>query len=208
MQHKKKVIKDFYTLAFYSGTAAKMINLVTLYRIFTFPVLLYLLYVNNFELFKWMLGLSFLTDAIDGQLARTFKVNSIFGARLDSIGDDLTVLAGAIGLVYTKSDFLLEQIPLLISVFFVFVWQTVYALIKYKKPSAYHTYLAKIAAVLQGLFLLSVFFFESIWYPLYYSAILMTGVQLLEEIAMTYMLPVWKNDVKGVYWAMKLKKTI
>src|SRR5687767_7798746 len=103
MQTKRKgQIKDFYDLAFRSGRAVKLVNLVTLYRIVTFPLLVYLVLMDELELFKWLLGISFLTDAVDGQLARRFNANSVLGAKLDSIGDDLTVAAGAFGLAYTR----------------------------------------------------------------------------------------------------------
>jgi phosphatidylglycerophosphate synthase len=203
MQKKKKQIRDFYDLAFRSGLAVKLVNLVTLYRIITFPLLIVLVFTEQKEAFKWLLGVSFFTDAIDGQLARRFNAQSILGARLDSIGDDLTVAAGAFGLAYFRWEFFREQLPILVSVFVIFLVQTIYALVKYGKPTTFHTYLAKLAAVLQGLFLLSAVFFDSIIYWLYYSAIIVTSIQLLEEIFMVYLIPKWKNDVKGIYWAMR-----
>ena len=56
-----------------------MINGITLYRIITAPLLVVLLFKGEQELFKWLLGVSFFTDLIDGVLARTFKVTSILG---------------------------------------------------------------------------------------------------------------------------------
>jgi phosphatidylglycerophosphate synthase len=206
MAREKKQIRDFYDLAFRSGKAAKIVNLVTIYRIVTFPLLLYLIFIKEFDVFKWLLGVSFLTDAIDGQLARKFKVSSVLGAKLDSIGDDLTVAAGALGMAYSEWDFFKQQIPVIGTVFLLFLIQTGYALSKYGKPTTFHTYLAKIAAVLQGLFLLSIFFFDNIQYWLYYSAIIVTAVQLIEETIMIYLIPKWKNDIKGIFWAMKLRK--
>lgn len=204
MRKKKVQIRTFYDLAFKAGIAVKLVNLVTIYRILAFPILIILIFNEEFEWFKWLLALSFFTDAIDGFLARKFKAGSILGSRLDSIGDDLTVAAGAIGMTYKEWSFFTDQWPLIAVLFIIFIGQMVYALVKYGRQTSFHTYGAKIAAVLQGLFLLSIFFLEDIPYWLYYLTFTFTALQILEEIIMIYLLPEWKNDVKGMYWARKM----
>lgn len=91
------------------STAFYLINGITLYRIVTAPLLIVLLFSGKQELFKLLLGVSFFTDLIDGVLARTFKVTSILGTRLDSIGDDLTILVAILGLGFLKPQFFIEQ---------------------------------------------------------------------------------------------------
>jgi CDP-diacylglycerol--glycerol-3-phosphate 3-phosphatidyltransferase len=86
-----------------------IINAITFYRVLAAPVLFLLIFTGQTDLFKWLLGLSFFTDAIDGYLARRYKVISVAGARLDSLGDDLTVLAGIIGLFVLRNDFISGQ---------------------------------------------------------------------------------------------------
>ncbi|HUZ57837.1 MAG TPA: CDP-alcohol phosphatidyltransferase family protein [Hanamia sp.] len=108
---------------------------------------------------NFQVGLSFFTDSIDGLLARKFKVTSIAGAKLDSIGDDLTVIAGTIGLIAFKSAFLKEEISLIILLLSLFVLQTVLAFVKFGKMTSFHTYAAKAAAILQGVFLILLFLF-------------------------------------------------
>ena len=183
----------------------KWINVITLYRIMAFPVFIFLIFTNRFDVFKWILIISFLTDAVDGFLARKFKASSVLGSKLDSIGDDLTILAGVIGLAVAKSEFLKEYwlifaIPLLL--FFV---QVAGAFIRYKKMSSYHTYLAKAAAVFQGLFMCSMFLFAKPVYWLFYTTAIVTTLELIEEILMVIWLPEWKTNVHGLYWVMKEK---
>ena len=86
-----------------------LINGITLYRVVAAPFLLGLLLSGPPVWFKWMVALSFFTDMIDGVLARFFRVNSTLGARLDSIGDDLTVLITTAGLLMIKPELLTEQ---------------------------------------------------------------------------------------------------
>ncbi len=182
-----------------------IINGITLYRIVTAPFLLILLFTGHIDMFKWLLGVSFFTDLIDGFLARKFKVTSILGARLDSTGDDLTVLVAIIGLFVTKASFIKQEKITFIIIFSLFLIQVSYALIRYKRMTIFHTYLAKAAALLQGIFLLLVFFTEKPIMILFYAAAIVTILELIEEIILVSMLPRWQANVKGVYWVMRKK---
>lgn len=131
-----------------------LVNGITMYRIVAAPFLLALLFTGHYNLFKWLLGVSFFTDLIDGYLARKFKVASVLGTKLDSIGDDLTILVAMTALFYMKWAFIKQQRVLFIIMFSLFLVQTTYALIRYGKITSFHTYLAKAAALVQGVFLL------------------------------------------------------
>ena len=182
-----------------------VINGITLYRVIAAPFLLVLLFTKQHEIFKWLLGVSFFTDLIDGYLARKFKVNSILGTRLDSIGDDLTVLVGLIALFVLKLEFIKQHIIILIILLALFLVQTTYAFIRYRKMTNFHTYLAKTAALLQGVFLILVFFTEEPSLILFYAATIVTMLELTEEIILVNSLPQWKANVKGIYWVLKNK---
>ena len=183
-----------------------IVNGITFYRTLTAPLLIFLIIYKQMDWFKWLLTLSFLTDAIDGFLARKFKVTSIAGAKLDSIGDDLTVIAGTISMIAFKSDFLKEEISLIILLWFLFVLQTVLAFVKFGKMTSFHTYAAKAAAILQGVFLILLFFLPNPLYELFYSATFVTAFELMEEIIITFWLPKWRTNVKGLYWILKAEK--
>ena len=159
-------------------------------------------------IFKWLLPVSFLSDMVDGYLARRFKVKSILGAKLDSIADDLTVVAGLIGLVVLKPGLIHNEATILIILFVMYVIQTVAALIKYHKLSGFHTYTAKTAAVFQGIFLILVFLLPNIPYGLFFIAAITTAFDLIEEITLVIMLPKWEADVKGVFWVMRRRKNL
>ena len=183
-----------------------IVNGITFYRTLTAPLLVFLIIYKQMDWFKWLLTLSFLTDAIDGFLARKFKVTSIAGAKLDSIGDDLTVIAGTISMIAFKSDFLKEEISLIILLWFLFVLQTVLAFVKFGKMTSFHTYAAKAAAILQGVFLILLFFLPNPLYELFYAATFVTAFELMEEITIIFWLPKWRTNVKGLYWILKAEK--
>ncbi|MFM8711640.1 MAG: CDP-alcohol phosphatidyltransferase family protein [Sphingomonadales bacterium] len=183
-----------------------MINAITLYRVLAAPFLLGLLLSGPPAWFKWMVGISFFTDMIDGVLARFFNVNSAFGARLDSIGDDLTVLVTTAGLLMIKPDFLAKHWAWLVPLAVLFLIQTGYALYRYKRISSFHTRLAKLAAFTQGIFLMTFWFFDTIHYPLFYTIVIITMLELVEEIVLVAWWKEWTTDVKGLYWVWKKRQ--
>ena len=180
-----------------------LINAITMYRLIAAPVLIILLLNNEKELFKWLIALSFFTDMIDGMLARKFKVNSVFGAKLDSIADDVTVVAGIFGLIILKPDFLRDQLTFIIILLVIFLIQVCVAIFRYGKLTSFHTYAAKLAALFQGVFLIFSFFLPNPPLYLFYATILITAIDLIEEIILVILNPVWKTDIKGIYWFLK-----
>lgn len=183
-----------------------VVNGITLYRVITAPLLLALIIFKQLEVFKWLLACSFFTDSIDGFLARKYKVTSVFGAKLDSIGDDLTVLAGLVGIVIFKPEFLKRELVLIIFLLALFAAQVICALVKYGKITSFHTYAAKLSAILQGTFLILLFFLPEPLYILFYLAAITTTYDLIEEIILVFLLPKPTENVKGLYWIMKAKK--
>ena len=169
-------------------------------------MLIVLIILNRFDIFKWMLIISFLTDAVDGMLARKFSANSVLGAKLDSIGDDLTILAGVCGLAVDKLEFLTEHWIIFAVPLTLFFIQVIAAFIRYRRMSSYHTYLAKGAAILQGLFMCSMFLFDKPVYWLFYSTGIITTLELIEEIIMVFVLHEWKTNVHGLYWVIRENK--
>lgn len=177
-----------------------------MYRVAVAPVLIVLIITHQTVLFKWLLAVSFLTDAVDGYLARKYKVTSRFGSRLDSIGDDLTIAAAIVGLFVLKPGFIRSEIILVSILLVLFILQNIFAYFRYHKQTSFHTYIAKVAAVLQGFFMLSIFFLPHPVLILFYAAAWITIIDLIEEIILISLLPKWEADVKGVYWVLKRKK--
>ena len=182
-----------------------IINGITWYRVITAPVLLLLLFNDRIDVFKWMLPVSFFTDAIDGFLARKYKVTSVFGSRLDSLGDDLTVLVGVAGIFIWKPAFIAANQTVLWILLGLFIIQLGLSLSKFGKPTSFHTYMAKIAAIAQGIFLILFFFIPDMPLGYFYTVAAITAIELIEETIMVLMIRKWKTDVKGLYWLLQKK---
>lgn len=183
----------------------KIINGITIYRIVAAPVLLLMIFMKNIDWFKWLLALSFFTDLIDGYLARRYKVTSVLGAKLDSIGDGLTIVVAVIGVFVFRFDFVKDHVLIVVILLMLFVFQNSIAFFRYHQITSFHTYLAKAAALLQGTFLIFIFLFPQPVYVLFYVAAVVTAIELTEEIVLVFVLPEWKTNVKGLYWVIKGK---
>jgi CDP-diacylglycerol--glycerol-3-phosphate 3-phosphatidyltransferase len=177
------------------------------YRIVAVPFLLLLLIFEERLLFSWFLLISYSTDTIDGFLARKLKITSARGSQLDSLGDQLTFTMGLLGLLVFEFDFIEENYRLILIAFAPYIIQMIIAFRKYGKATAFHTYLAKISAFTQGIFILWFLFFgELSW--LFYIMIGIGILETIEEITLIYLYDNWVDGVKGIYWALKDKRRV
>lgn len=183
-----------------------VVNGITLYRVLAVPLLLWLLYTGRTEFFTWAIAVSFFTDAVDGILARLFRVTSVAGARLDSVGDDLTVAVGLLALIAWYPEFMRRELPFLLLLAVLFFAQTAFAFYRYRRMSNFHTWLAKAAAVLQGIFMLYTFFSGQPEPVLFFVAVAVTALELAEEIWLVALLPEWKANVHGIFHAFQLRQ--
>jgi len=177
------------------------------YRIAAAPFLLILLWLQNREIFAWMLLISYSTDMIDGYLARKFKMTSARGSQLDSMGDQITFIIGLIGLFLFEFNFIKENYLLILIALIPYIIQMLVAFKKYGKATSFHTYLAKLSAFVQAFFILYSLFFEPNYF-LFYFMIILGFIETIEEIILIAMYDKWVSDIKGIYWALKDKKRL
>jgi CDP-diacylglycerol--glycerol-3-phosphate 3-phosphatidyltransferase len=172
------------------------------YRILAFPLLAVVLVLDERQWFTWLLLVSYSTDAIDGFLARRLNLSSARGAQLDSIGDQLTLVMGLLGLLIFENAFIRANLLLIALAFIPYLIQMGIAFMKYGKATAFHTYLAKFSAILQAVFILWTLFYGPVYW-LFYLMIVIGILETLEEITLIFMYDRWVEDVRGIYWALK-----
>lgn len=178
----------------------------SLYRSAAVPLLVWLIFLEKKQLFTWFLMISFLTDMIDGRLARRLKIVSERGAKLDSLGDMLTLLAAIGGLFKFEWDFISTHAILLSLLVFIYLLEMAIALWRYKKLSSFHTWSSKLSFLIQGTFILTLLFFG--YYPCFFYLAVVTGfIESMEEIILVFMLPENRSDVKGIYWILRERRT-
>ncbi len=177
------------------------------YRVIAAPILCLLIWLDARQVFAWMLLISYSTDAIDGFLARKLKIVSARGSQLDSLGDQITFVIGLIGLFYFENEFIMKNLIVILVAFVPYILQMILAYIKYGKATAFHTYLAKLSAVVQSAFILWSLFFSP-EYLLFYIMISVGILETIEEIVLIFIYDTWVSDVKSLIQATKDKRRL
>lgn len=192
--HKRLTFKNFNIADWFS-----------FYRIAISPILVWLLLIDKREPFTWLLSISYATDAIDGYLARRLKISSPRGSQLDSMGDQVTFVIGVIGVLVFDHTFILDHYMWLLLGFGLYSLQMLLAWRKYSKATAFHTYLAKLSAVVQSLFILTALFYQPLEW-MFFSMLFIGVLETLEEIVLIFIFDSWQSDIKGIYWVLKSKR--
>ena len=178
---------------------------LSIYRILSVPILIILIVENQRTWLGIFLMISFLTDALDGFLARKMNVVSQRGAQLDSIGDALTYTTGMVGVIVFETDFIARYAWLIGFTFALYFFQLILAYWKYGMPSSFHTWLAKTSAFFQALFILWLFLIRlEEW--LFIVAVVFSIAETVEEISLIIIKDKWESDVKGLYWVLTENK--
>lgn len=177
---------------------------LSVYRILAAPVLIVFIFLDERLIFAILLFISFLSDAVDGYLARKMNIVTQRGAQLDSIGDAITFCVGLGGILRFEYSFILEYIVIIGLAFGLYLFQLFMAYWRYGMPSSFHTYLAKLSAILQATFMLYLLFFGvHLW--LFYLATFFSIIETIEEIILIVIFPTWKANVKGLFWVLTAK---
>lgn len=169
------------------------------YRIASAPVLIVLLFLDMRLTFTIFLTASYATDAIDGYLARRLKITSPRGSQLDSMGDQVTFVIGVVSIFLFEFDFVHDRLLWLILALSLYVIQMLLAWKKYGKATAFHTYLAKLSAILQALFILHALYYAP--NSKLFDLMIFIGVlETIEEISLIFLHDTWVSDVKSIFF--------
>lgn len=177
-------------------------NILSLYRLFSFPFILIFVLIGEKNLFVFFICLNLISDLADGWIARRFNQVTEIGAALDSLADTGLYFQALAGIFAFKwMDFLPHIISF--SIFIgLFILADILPLIKFRKYSSYHTYGAKIGGYIKGAFFFILFIFG--FYQWFYYIMVITGmIAFAESILITIILKESQTDVKGLYWVLK-----
>ena len=174
-------------------------NAISASRLAATPLLLYEALAGGRGAFKWILLACLLSDIADGLIARGFDLTSELGARLDSAADLLVFSIGAVGLFAFEGAFLSRHYAPILCVIALYVVEVIAALVRYGRISSFHTVLTRVSAYTLGIFVMSLF----LWgysASLFWAAIALSVLAYTEELAIVWMLPEWRADVRGLFW--------
>lgn len=175
-------------------------NLLSLFRIAGAPLLIGAAAAGSAALFFTLLALMFLSDAVDGYLARKWGQTSAIGARLDSIGDIVTYLSVPLAAWLLWPDRIAREAGVIAFAVSVYVLPAFFSLVKFHRLVSYHTLLTKASAVLMSLGVLLFLAFDSLW--LFYTATAFLLLEAAENIAITLLLKAPRSDIRS-YWELR-----
>lgn len=179
-------------------------NALSTYRLLVFPYILYLVYSGRQDTYLVFFCISIFTDILDGAIARTFKLQTEFGAKLDSVADFGSYVLAAYGLIHFKWEELTNAGIWLWIYLAIFLLVYIISYLRFRKFPSLHLYSSKIAGALDGIFFFYLFFFG-------YSGVMLAiaitwGIlSLLEMITILLLLKELHSDCKGLYWVLKNK---
>ncbi len=172
-------------------------NILSVLRIIIAPFLLYLAWNGHKYLFIAFLIVSLLSDAIDGFIARKFEASTKTGAKLDSLGDMATYLAVPFCAWWLWPQILKKEAPYVLTAVGAYIIPLAAGILKFHKVPSYHTFSAKIAAVIMGIAMLFLFIAE---FTLFFKfAAIFQAIVALEEVLITIQLPELRSDVKSIW---------
>lgn len=171
-------------------------NAVSIGRLMSVPVLAWLAWQGHLAPFTWILLAALLSDGVDGFIARRFDCVSRLGALLDSVADAALMLLIGYG-IWVFHPVVFRDHGLIVAVT-VGLWmlEHVAALIRYRRPSSFHTGLVRFGVVVFSVFIGATFVLGFYPWLLYVAAGISIGA-VLEQLAMICLLPQWTPDVRG-----------
>lgn len=180
-------------------------NIISLYRLFSFPFLMIFIFLGHEMLFAFFLWFNLTTDVVDGWIARKFNQTSEIGSRIDSLADTGTYILAITGVfVFKWSDFQPYSIYLYVFVS-LFIASRLFAFFKLGMFSGFHSYAARISGYIHGIFFIVLFLIG--FYKWFFILLIISGYYtFLEIMVITYLLKEARPNVDGVFRLLKERK--
>ncbi len=137
------------------------------------------------------------TDLVDGPIARWLGQTSRLGAKLDTLADAGTLLAGILGLYIFAWPFLQPETPWLCLFFASYGLAALACLMKFRELPAYHLYLSKTAALGSGVFF-TWFYLAGYARPLFLIVLGIGVAANLESLLVTLRLRRFRPDIASL----------
>jgi len=177
-------------------------NALSALRLVLAPVLIWLAWTGQHTAFLVTLSVSLLSDLSDGWFARRFDQATHLGTLLDSYGDFATYMTVPLCAWWLWPDLIRREAWYAAAIVAAYVFPIVLGYLKYGRLTAYHTYGAKLSAVVVGASAMALFAGGP---PLPFRiATWILVVAELEEIAITTILPEWRANVPSVLHARRV----
>ncbi|MGE4289091.1 MAG: CDP-alcohol phosphatidyltransferase family protein [Salinivirgaceae bacterium] len=177
-------------------------NMLSLYRLLVAPLIFYFVLSGQEKMYAIFICISLVSDVLDGNISRLFKLQTKFGAALDNLADMFTYAMAFIGIYFFKWNEIAPHATLLYIFIGTLILSYIVAFIKFKKIPGLHLYSAVSSGYVQGLFIFCLFAFG--FYPwMFYVVTIWGTIAYVEKIFVLIRLNEIRSGVKGLYWLRK-----
>jgi phosphatidylglycerophosphate synthase len=155
----------------------------------------------------WFFGLlcvAWVTDALDGWVARQFNAVTERGRMLDSWGDYVTTLLCVVGVAWLWPEIMARELPWFATGVVGFFAIVIYGLVRHGRPPAYHTWLAKTVAVATPFALAALLLG---WSALpFHGVVVLQVLGTVEEMVIAILLPGIAREIPSTWHAWRLRQ--
>lgn len=180
-------------------------NILSVIRLLSVPGLLFFAFSGAGNAFLLLLAFSFVTDGLDGYLARRFNWQTRLGARLDSVADFAVYMAIPLCAWLLWPAVIQREGVYVIAIIASIVVPVSLGLIKFHQITSYHTWLTKLAAACMALSSILLFLGGPVW--LFRGAAMLCVLAALEECLITAVLKSPRVNVKTLWHVLKQRRT-
>lgn len=182
-------------------------NLVSLIRLAgTAPLLVGAMVADSRLWFLGLLCIAWLTDALDGWLARRMHAESELGRMLDSWADYVTTVLCVAGVAWLWPEVMAREWRWFATGLTSFLTVVIYGLVRYGRPPGYHTWMAKALAVALP-FALGCLLAGWSARP-FHAVVILQVLGTAEEITISLLLPGYSGTMSSAWHAWCRRKSL
>ncbi len=179
-------------------------NALSAYRLLALPFLIYAIASGNKQLFITLLSINLITDILDGLIARLFRLQTEFGAKLDSMADVGTYIMAFAGMIVLETAFVASYGTEFIALIVLWLLPQLVSLIRFGRFPSFHLWSNKVTGYLQGIFIFTFFVFG--FHPIYFYVMLTVSyLAYLEELVLVVALPKLRSNLKSAFLVLSRK---
>ena len=175
--------------------------LLGMFRLAMAPVLLLLAWLGLKTIFIPVLMCAFLSDSIDGPIARYLHQESTAGAKMDTFADVSVYFAYLLSACWLWPDIIRRELPYFVILVISILLPALAGALKFRCITGYHTWLVKIASVCIVISSLLMFIIGPVQpFRISVFVCLLAGV---EELSITLVLGKPETDVKSLWHVLR-----
>ena len=175
----------------------KIPNILSVSRIVSAPIMLIVSLYGLSNVFLVIFLVAFISDGLDGFIARRFNCESEVGGRLDTWGDFAVFSLLPFCAIILWPEKVLQEMAYILGAVVSIIIPIAYGIVKFKEFISFHTILSKISLFMLGVSTLVMFVFD--WHLLFKIAVFIQIVSGFELVLIVHNVKIYKSNIKSIF---------